>query len=106
VQFTTCSDDFCSEDATHRSNRVEILTICAWYAACSGSFIAMATKGTNNYSDVDGNWSWPEKTWFRERLNAVKARDHEQRRRPIFAAQKPVLSAAPTGSEEDPLKVD
>ena len=66
----------------------------------------MAIKGTNNYSDVDGNWSWPEKTWFRERLNAVKARDHEQRRRPIFAAQKPALSTAPTASEEDPLKVD
>jgi hypothetical protein len=66
----------------------------------------MATKGTNNHSDVDGNWSWPEKTWFRERLNAVKARDHEQRRKPIFAAPKPALSAAPTGSEEDPLKVD
>jgi hypothetical protein len=70
------------------------------------SYIAMATKGTNNYSDVDGNWSWPEKTWFRERLNAVKARDNEQRRKPIFAAQKPALSTAPTGSEKDPLKVD
>jgi hypothetical protein len=106
VQFTTRIDAFCSEEASHRLFRGEILTICAWYAACSASYIAMATKGTNNYSDVDGNWSWPEKTWFRERLNAVKARDHEQRRKPIFAAQKPVLSTTPTGSEEDPLKVD
>ena len=67
---------------------------------------AMATKGTNNYTDVDGNWSWPEKTWFRERLNAVKAREQKQRRKPIFTSQKPVLSAAPNGSEKDPLKVD
>jgi hypothetical protein len=66
----------------------------------------MATKGTTNYSDVDGNWSWPEKTWFRERLNAVKARDLEQRRRPIFAVQKPTLSTTATAPEEDPLKLD
>jgi len=68
--------------------------------------ITMAIKGTHNYSDVEGNWSWPEKTWFRERLNAVKAREHEQRRKPIFDARKPALSAATNGSEKDPLKVD
>ena len=68
--------------------------------------ITMATKLTNDYSDVDGNWSWPEKTWFRERLSAVKAREHEQRRKPIFGAQKPASSAVPSGSEKDPLKVD
>jgi hypothetical protein len=106
VQFTTCFDDFCSRRGSPRLFRAEILTIYAWYAACCSSYIAMATKGTNNYSDVDGNWSWPEKTWFRERLNAVKARDHEQRRRPIFAVQKTALSTAPTTSEEDPLKID
>jgi hypothetical protein len=66
----------------------------------------MAIKGTHKYSDVEGNWSWPEKTWFRERLNAVKAREHEQRRKPIFDARKPALSAATNGSEKDPLKVD
>lgn len=31
--------------------------------------------------DHDQNWRWPEKTWFRERLNAIKAREHEQQRR-------------------------
>ena len=66
----------------------------------------MAIKGTHKYSDVEGNWSWPEKTWFRERLNAVKAREHEQRRKPIFDARKPALSATTNGSEKDPLKVD
>ena len=66
----------------------------------------MATKATNNYTDVDGNWSWPEKTWFRERLNAVKAREQEQRRKPIHTSQKPVMSTAPNGSEKDPFKVD
>jgi hypothetical protein len=67
--------------------------------------ITMAIKGTHHYSDVEGNWSWPEKTWFRERLNAVKARE-QQRRKPIFDARKPALSAAPNGPEKDPLKVD
>jgi len=66
----------------------------------------MATKTTNSYSDVDGNWSWPEKTWFRERLNAVKARENEQRRKPIYIAQKPASAAAPSESEKDSLKVD
>jgi hypothetical protein len=27
------------------------------------------------------NWRWPEKTWFRERLNAIKARENEQRQK-------------------------
>ena len=27
----------------------------------------------------DRNWTWPEKTWFRERLNALRAREHETR---------------------------
>ena len=28
----------------------------------------------------DRNWTWPEKTWFRERLNALRAREHETRK--------------------------
>ncbi|HXG51157.1 MAG TPA: hypothetical protein VNN77_07125 [candidate division Zixibacteria bacterium] len=27
------------------------------------------------------NWAWPQKTWFQERLNAVKARENEARRK-------------------------
>jgi hypothetical protein len=44
-------------------------------------------KRSNTYSNLDQNWHWPEKTWFRERLSAVKAREHELRRKPIIANQ-------------------
>jgi hypothetical protein len=44
-------------------------------------------KPLNNYSSPDQNWQWPEKTWFRERLNAIKAREHEQRRKPVVGNQ-------------------
>ena len=33
----------------------------------------------------DRNWAWPEKTWFRERLNALRARE-----------QKPIVSPLAT----------
>lgn len=42
----------------------------------------MAAKMPNTYCEVDRNWQWPENTWFRERLNALKARELEERRRP------------------------
>jgi hypothetical protein len=36
-----------------------------------------------NGNGYDGqNWAWPQKTWFRERLNALKAREQEARRKP------------------------
>lgn len=82
--------------------RYEIITNSAWYGACSRSFVTMAIKVKNSYADVDGNWSWPEKTWFRERLNAIKAREQEQRRKPIIAGQKSTVSAAADGLEKDP----
>ena len=33
--------------------------------------------------NADRNWAWPEKTWFRERLNALRAREHEAHRKPM-----------------------
>ena len=62
----------------------------------------MAIKLKSSYTDIDGNWTWPEKTWFRERLNAIKAREQEQRRKPIVAAQKSTVSAASDILEKDP----
>lgn len=62
----------------------------------------MAIKLKSSYTDIDGNWTWPEKTWFRERLNAIKAREQEQRRKPIVAAQKSIVSAASDVLEKDP----
>lgn len=66
----------------------------------------MANKLTSPGAEVDGNWQWPEKTWFRERLNALKAREQEARRKPLVMAKTSPLSAAPEGSEKDPLKAD
>jgi hypothetical protein len=31
----------------------------------------------------DRNWAWPEKTWFRERLNALRAREQEAHRKTV-----------------------
>jgi hypothetical protein len=41
--------------------------------------------------DHDGqNWHWPQKTWFRERLSAIKSQDDSQRHGPIVkSAKKP-----------------
>jgi hypothetical protein len=61
---------------------VDILTTYGWYGACSANWATMVTKMPNTTCAVDRNWQWPEKTWFRERLNALKARELEERRRP------------------------
>jgi len=66
----------------------------------------MASKITNSYSQVDGNWRWPEKTWFRERLNAIKAREQEHRRKPVSAAAKTAPSPAPDDPEGETVKLD
>jgi hypothetical protein len=48
---------------------------------------AMKPRDMNSY---DGqNWAWPEKTWFRERLNAIKAREQESRRKSAVSSEKP-----------------
>ncbi|HVO96156.1 MAG TPA: hypothetical protein VMT22_25090, partial [Terriglobales bacterium] len=62
----------------------------------------MADKINSSSAGVDGNWQWPEKTWFRERLNALKAREQEARRRPLVDSKAPSLSAAPTPPDADP----
>jgi hypothetical protein len=61
-------------------------------------------KQSNSYPNLDQNWQWPEKTWFRERLNAIKAREHEQRRKPLVTSQ-PAARNAPDDSEKEALKV-
>jgi hypothetical protein len=63
-------------------------------------------KQINSYSNHDQNWHWPEKTWFRERLNALKARENEQRRRaPVGSAGLAAVSVQ-ADSAKDELKVD
>jgi hypothetical protein len=66
----------------------------------------MADKITSSSGDVDANWQWPENTWFRERLNALKAREQQARRRPWVASKTSALSTAPIGSGKDLLKAD
>ena len=54
----------------------------------------------------DQNWAWPEKTWFRERLNAIKAREHEQRRKPVVGNQTTQGASEPANPEKGTLKAD
>jgi len=56
--------------------------------------------------DHDQNWRWPEKTWFRERLNAVKAREHEQRRKSTERVARPDEPRGAAGADKKNLKVD
>ena len=66
----------------------------------------MNSKMSSRFADVDGNWQWPEKTWFRERLNALKAQENEQRRKPLVSPKTPALATAPVSSEKDLLETD
>ena len=77
-----------------------------WYEACSIDLGKIAMKPLNNYSSPDQNWQWPEKTWFRERLNAIKAREHEQRRKPVVGNQTTQGASEPANPEKGPLKAD
>ena len=63
---------------------------------------AMKPRDANSY---DGqNWAWPEKTWFRERLNAIKAREQEGRRKGATSSEKStqvkIKSSDAQGTEE------
>jgi hypothetical protein len=66
----------------------------------------MATKMPNTYSEADRNWHWPEKTWFQERLNSIKAREHEQRRKSAPIADGKLMSDSPAAVGIEPLKLD
>ena len=48
----------------------------------------------------DRNWTWPEKTWFRERLNALRAREHETRKPVANQKQSVVMEAKPSADSE------
>jgi hypothetical protein len=55
---------------------------------------------------ADQNWSWPEKTWFQERLNAIKAREQELRRKPMVVSRRPLTAAAKPESDQEPGAVE
>lgn len=54
--------------------------------------------------NFDRNWAWPEKTWFRERLNAVKAREREGHRKPGDRPQNPTVIEAKPSDDTNPEK--
>jgi len=54
--------------------------------------------------NFDQNWTWPEKTWFRERLNALKARERESHRKPWDRSQAPTAVEAKPNDENDSRK--
>jgi len=63
-------------------------------------------KAPMSHTDHDQNWHWPEKTWFRERLNAMKAQEHEQRRKAVASVKKPEQDASSASSGGNEVKVD
>jgi hypothetical protein len=66
----------------------------------------MATKMPSTYSEADRNWQWPEKTWFQERLNSIKAREQEQRRKTAPNSSKELLGDPASQQALEPLKLD
>jgi len=56
--------------------------------------------------DTDQNWNWPEKTWFQERLNAIKAKEQGLRRRPMVVAQKPAVVISKPEADKEPGKIE
>jgi hypothetical protein len=63
-------------------------------APCSG----IEMKPSDFDPNSDGNWAWPEKTWFRERLNALRAREHENQKKPANNHKQPgAVEAKPHG---------
>ncbi len=63
-------------------------------------------KPLNRDLNHDQNWTWPEKTWFRERLNAIKARENEERRKTLTGSSRAGQVTVPSGATKDDLKVD
>jgi hypothetical protein len=61
-------------------------------------------KSTTGYSNHDQNWHWPENTWFRERLNALKARENEERRKTPSRSTRDQVTAQPSHAKDE-LKV-
>ena len=47
--------------------------------------------------NADRNWAWPEKTWFRERLNAMRAREQEARKPVSNQKESGVMEVKPNG---------
>ena len=85
---------------------VDILPSYGWYDPCSQNLLMMGSKLPSNFSEVDQNWQWPEKTWFRERLMAVKAQENGQRRKLGVSSRQSATATPAIETKPDSLKVD
>lgn len=54
--------------------------------------------------NADRNWAWPEKTWFRERLNTLRAREHEAHRKPAIPTSKDNLAVKAKPTEDSAVE--
>lgn len=63
-------------------------------------------KQPTTMSQGGQNWQWPEQTWFRQRLNAVKAQENQQRRRTTVNSRQPVQAPSMDVDPADQLKAE
>lgn len=63
-------------------------------------------KQLNTIPQGGQNWQWPEQTWFRQRLNTVKAEETQQRRRINVDSQRPVQAPSIDSDPADQLKAE
>jgi hypothetical protein len=54
----------------------------------------------NETNQRSHNWNWPRKTWLRERLDMLKAREREINQKPANAEQDPPANANSADEKE------
>lgn len=64
----------------------------------------MAAKTPSTFNEADRNWQWPENTWFQERLNSIKAREQEQRRKQTPGSGESSVRGSDLEATPDTLK--
>jgi hypothetical protein len=90
--------------AANTQNKQENSQPFLWHADCSCMLSWIVMKRPVFNPNFDRNWAWPEKTWFRERLNAVKAREREGHRKPGDRPQNPTPIEAKPSDDTIPEK--
>ena len=77
-----------------------------WYKDCERLYVLTAMNQPMINPGSDQNWNWPEKTWFQQRLNAIKAREQELRRKPSVTMHRPATMVAEPHEKKEPVKVE
>jgi hypothetical protein len=77
-----------------------------WYKDCFEFYKLPAMKQPMSNPSADQNWNWPEKTWFQERLNAIKAREQELRRKPLVTMHKTAPMMAEPHEKKEPAIIE